>query len=305
MNLEDTLKKAAYKVWDELEPIPDTPKYKIFEVREEALTTMFIKEIYRASCIDVDRIEMISAQEEAIRGYDFELAIGSKSRGKYVRLFIQAKTLKGKQVSSNYDEIKFDQTDTLIAYSKSQASLGAYAFFNHLVEGDLTLNSHYNSATPYDKKSLGITVASAYSVKMLQSKKFHNFHFNNGYKISPRFYSLRNFPHLFYFHKASRSHMAVPFHELSYFTIDLAESINQIYRRLQSKSRAHFFFFYFPGLEGFLNDDKDIIPIQETNLEQLVFDFRKRINETKNRESNYNPQFLLVINTGDQIVFKP
>lgn len=301
MNLEDTLKKAAYKVWNELEPIPQSPNYKTFEVREEALTTMLIKEIYHANCANIDKIEMISPHDETIKGYDFELAIGSKSKSKYVRLFIQAKTLKGKRVSSNYNEIKFPQTNTLIQYSKSQSSLGTYAFFNHLVENDLTLNNHYNSATPYDKKSLGITVASAYSVKMMNSRKFSDFHFNNGYHISPRFYSLRFFPHLFYFHKASRSHMAVPLHELSYFTIELAERINRMYRLMQARSRTHFFFFFFPGMEEFLNDDKDIIPIIETNVEELVTDFKNRIIENNRTEGSYNPQLLLVINTDDQI----
>ncbi len=300
MNLEDTLKKAAYKVWDELEPIPQTPNYKIFEVREEALTTMLIKEIYRANCGEVEKIEMISPQEETIKGYDFELVIGSKLRGKYVRIFIQAKTLKGKSVRSNYDQIKSIQTDALISYSKSQSSIGAFAFFNHLTENDLTLANHYNSATPYDKRSLGITVASAYSVKMLNTKKFSDFHFNNGNQISPRFYSLRFFPHLFYFHKASRSHLAVPFHELSYFTIELAERINRMYRRMQAQSRTHFFFFFFPGLEEFVYGDNDIIPIIETKIEQLVSDFKKRTSETNSIEGSYNPQVLLVINTDNQ-----
>jgi hypothetical protein len=301
MILEEALKKAAYKVWDELEPIPLTPNYKVFEVREEALTTMLIKEIFRANCREIEKIEMISPQDETIKGYDFELAIGSKSKGKYVRLFIQAKTLKGKLINSNYNEIKFAQTDSLIQHSKSQSSLGVYAFFNHLTENDLTLNNHYNSATLFDKKSLGITIASAYSVKMLNSRKFCDFHFNNGYHLSPSLYSLRFFPHLFYFHKLSRSHLAIPFHELSYFTIELAETINRMYRKMQAQSRTHFFFFIFPGLEDFLNGDKDIIPIIETNIEKLVSDFKNRTIEINKTEGSYNPQFLLVINTDNQI----
>jgi hypothetical protein len=301
MNLEDTLKKAAYKVWDELEPIPTTPSYKVFEVREEALTTMLIKEIFRANCSDIEKIEMIPGNEESLRGYDFELAIGSRAKGKYVRLFVQAKTLKGKRVGSTYNEIDFDQTNTLINYSRTQSSLAIYAFYNHLVENDLILRNHYNSATPYDKKSLGITLASAYSIHMLCSKKFSDYHFNNGHRINPQIYSLRYFSHLFYFHEASKSHLSVPFHELSYFTIDLAKRINMLYRRIKARSRTNFFFFFYPGMDSFLFDDKEIIPIISTNKEKLISEFKSRVEPYNEKPGIYNPQFLLIVNTDEQL----
>ena len=81
--LEDTLKSAAYKVWDELEPIQSGTGFKIFEVREEALTTMALKEIIKSSCSQIENIQMISGTEESLKGYDFELAIGNKTTGRY------------------------------------------------------------------------------------------------------------------------------------------------------------------------------------------------------------------------------
>ena len=204
---------------------------------------------------------MIPGNEESLKGYDFEMAIGSKSKGKYVRLFIQAKRLYGKSINNSFDALDFSQTELLINYSKKESSLAMYAFYNHLLDSDLELINCYNSATPYDKKNLGITLASAYSVKKLQSKKFYDYHFNNERRIDPKLYSLRYYPQLFYFHKASRSHLAVTFHEISYFTIEIAEKINKVYRRLKRRGKTNFFLFFFPGIEDFLNGDKYIIPV--------------------------------------------
>lgn len=298
MNIEESLKRGAYKVWDELEPIRQNSNFKIFEVREEALTTMFLKELIRSNCSDIEKIEMTSPQEESISGSDFEIVIGSKLKGKFIRLFVQAKTLKGKHVRSNYNEIDYEQTDKLISYSRSESSLGVYAFFNHLIENDLTLINHYNSGTPYDKKSMGITITSAYTVKMLGSKKFTDFHFNSGIKINPSIYSLRFFPHLFYFHKDSKSHLSIPIHELSYLKIELAEKINRLYRLIKARSKSYFFFFFFPWMDELFNSDKNIIPIIESNIEKIISDFRMRVKV--NNIDYYKPQFLLIINTDNE-----
>ncbi|MDO8317234.1 MAG: hypothetical protein Q7T12_06910 [Flavobacterium sp.] len=297
MTLEDSLKRAAYKIWDELEPIAPNPKYHIHEIREEGLTSMALKELVRAQCPAIENIEMIGATKEKVAGYDFELAIGSKTQGKYVRMFIQGKTLKGKRISSSYKEIDFSQTEKLISYSRDKSSLGMYGFYNHLQESSLTLANHYNSATPFDMKSLGITIAAAYSIKMLQTKEFSKYHDNNGSRISPRLYALRHFTHLFYFHKHSNRHLSVPFHELSYFTIDFAEQINQMFRIFQSRNKTNFFFFFFPGLEKFFEGD-DLIPIMTTNSDYLVEDFYKR-NESKAKNDFYNPQALIIIDTDE------
>lgn len=301
MTLEETLKKAAFKVWDELEPIPQTSNYKVFEVREEALTTMAIKELFRSACPEIEKVLMIPGSEESIKGYDFELVIGSKSLGKYVRFFIQAKRLYGKKVESNYNDIDFDQTMKLLNYSKGEDSLAMYLFYNHLVENDCDLMNHFNSATPYDKKCLGITITSAYSVHRLKEKKFSVLHCNNGRRVNPSLYNLRHFTHLFYFHEASKRHIAVPFHELSYFKISLAETINQIYRNLKAQGKLKFFFFFFPGLDELLNGDEDIIPILETNQEVLISQFNQRVNGSNDLEKVYNPQALIIIETGENI----
>lgn len=296
MTLEDTLKGAAYKVWDELEPVSQGKNIKIFEVREEALTTMALKEIIKSSCSDIEEIKMISGNEESLKGYDFELVIGSKSKGKYVRFFIQAKRLFGKSTSSGYDSMDFCQNEDLINYSRKNSSLAMYAFYNHIVANSLILNDHYNSVTPFDKKNMGITVASAYSVKMLHSKKFKDYHFNDGLRIPPSLYDLRYYPHLFYFHKETRKHLAVPFHELSFFTIEMAEQINKMYRRIKSGGKFNFFFFFPFEFEEFF-DDNDLIPILKTNSDRLVAQFIERSQQLNNTESIYNPQFLLIINT--------
>lgn len=297
--LEDTLKKAAYKVWDELEPIQNGTGFKIFEVREEALTTMALKEIIKSSCSQIENIQMISGNEESIKGYDFELVIGNKKKGKYIRLFIQAKRLFDKKVSSTYDSLHFGQTEDLINYSRDNESLAMYSFFNHILADSLTLHNHYNSVTPFDKKSMGITICSAYSVKMLQSKKFTDYHFNDGITINPRLYSLRHFRHLFYFHRDSRKHLAVPFHELSYFTIEMAETVNRMARRIRARGRLNFFFFFFPGIEKFFDDEGDLIPILNTTSKNLIEDFNVRTQKNSENRDFYNPQFLLIVDTDE------
>lgn len=295
MTLEDTLKRAAYKVWDELEPVNQGRKIKIFEVREEALTTMALKEIIKSSCSEIDTLKMISGSEESLKGYDFELVIGSKSKSKYVRFFVQAKRLFGKSVNSSYDSIHFTQTDDLINYSRRQSSLAMYAFYNHIVADSLTIDNHYNSATHIDKKSLGITIASAYSVKRLKSKKFKEYHFNDGLRIRPLIYDLRHFPHLFYFHKITRKHLAVPFHELSFFTIEMAEQINKLYRRIKNSGKFNLLSLFPFDSDDFSNEN-GLIPIIKANSEVLTEQFMVRAQEGSNFEQIYNPQFLLIIN---------
>jgi hypothetical protein len=301
MILEEALKRAAYKVWEELEPIETNSNIKIFEVREEALTTMALKELLKSSCDQIESIKMISGSEESVKGYDFELVIGSKTKGRFIRFFVQEKRLYGKKVRNNYDALDFSQTEDLINYAKTNTSLALYAFYNHLNENSATLESHYNSITPFDKKSLGITVCSAYSVKMLNTRKFSDFHFNDYFKIHPHFYTLRHFPHLFYFHKDTRKHLAVPFHELSYFTIEMAETINKLYRKIKKSGRLSFFFFFPFGIEDYF-EDEDLIPILNSSIEKLEEEFkeRKQNNVTKTGYEIYNPEALIIINTDEK-----
>lgn len=299
MNLEQALKKAAKKVWKELSPVSYKGTHKIFEVREEALTTMALKQLIEANCPEIEHIEMIPGCEESIKGYDFELVIGSKRKRKFVRLFIQAKKLNGKTTNSDYREINFEQNKTLLTYSKSETSLAAYAFFNHLTDADGDLMHRYNSGTPYDKKALGITICSAYSVKMLQKRKFDDYHYHHSAIRNINLYSLRYFARLFYFHRGSRSHLSIPFHELAYFSIDLAERINRLYREIKMRSRTNLLLLFFPGLDDFLNSDNDLIPIINRDKESLLSDFRNR-KADESPDNPYRPQALIIINTDNR-----
>jgi hypothetical protein len=296
MNLEQTLQNASKKIWKELSPVSNKGTHKVFEVREEALTTMALKKLIIANCPDIAHIEMIPGCEETLKGYDFELVIGSITKRKFVRLLVQAKKLNGKTTNSNYSAIDFDQTDTLINYSKSIDSLATYAFYNHLVDSDTDLIYRYNSETPFLRQHLGITICSAYSVKRLQSRKFDDYHFHRSSSRGTNLYALRRFPSLFYFHRESRSHLAIPFHEVAHFSIDIAERINRIYKRIRARGRSYFFFFFVPGLEDFFSNENDLIPILNTDLESIIKDFKNRTLE-QSSFSTYKPQALIVINT--------
>lgn len=300
MDLEKALKKAAYKVWNELSIVPTTNDYKIFNVREEALTTMALKELYKSKCSKIEKIIMISGHEENLRGYDFELVIGSRARGKYIRMFVQAKRIFGDELISSYNSLHFQQTEDLLKYSKKNASLAMYAFFNNINEQNKRLENFYNSSTTFDRKSLGITLCSAYSVDMKKSKHFNEYHFNNGIRVKPSIYSLRNFPDLFYYHSGSRNNLAVPFHEIAYMRIELAELMNKLFKRIKAKSkytRLNYYYYFPPGLENLFEGNDNLIPILHTNVNELENDFRKRT-EKKMIES-YNPQALIIVDTDE------
>lgn len=80
----------------------------------------------------------------------------------------------------------------------------------------------------------------------MKSNLFSDYHNNEGLRIDPMFYSLRHFPDLFYYHNGSKNNLAIPFHELSYFTIEKAEKINQLYNRIQKRNKKlNFSFFHF------------------------------------------------------------
>lgn len=297
MNLEQALKQASYKVWNELEP-PFNSKHKIHLVREEALTSLALKEISKSNCPMIETIEMISSHEEKTSGYDFELAIGSKKN--WVRFFIQSKKLNGVTVKSSYKEIKFDQCDKLISYSRSNSSLATYAFYNHLAENNFILADYFNSVTPFDRESLGITITSAYSVKALKSRTFLDNHYNAGNKIPLSLCSLKFFEHLFFYYNEYQRHVSIPFHEISYLTVGLAEHINKLHKKKEKKNILPFFFLGFGG-DFLFGNDEDLIPIiRNTTAEQLASNFRNRAESNLvNDEDNYNPQALIIINTNE------
>ena len=95
MKLEKALKKVSKKIWNELKPL-DTVNVNIHKAREEGLTTMGLTILAEAKCDNVLKIDMISAKQESLRGYDFEICIGSPQKRKFIRFFIQAKRLYGR-----------------------------------------------------------------------------------------------------------------------------------------------------------------------------------------------------------------
>ncbi|MGN6400883.1 MAG: DUF6615 family protein [Flavisolibacter sp.] len=294
MNLEQAFKQASYKVWDELEPIASTV-HKIHPVREEALTSMALKVLANANCKAITKVEMISSDKEKTDGYDFELLIGHGK--KWIRLFIQSKRLYGNSTSDSYDAIKFDQVEKLINFSKKTVGIPTYAFYNHVTENDLVVCDYYNSITSFDRKSLGITLTSALTIKMLPTRKFADYHYNYGYHLIPRLQSVKSFEYLFYFYSEYRKHLSIPFHDLSYLTIDFAEEINKLYKKWQAKGYLPFFFFFFPGFEQLYGDDELIPIIRNQGLEVLVSDFRLRASENTASDFGFNPQALMVVDT--------
>lgn len=300
MNLEETLRRASKKIWKELEPVSYT-QHLIHNVREEALTSMALKELAKSNCSFIDKIEMISSDVEKQTGYDFELAIGSKKRREYIRLFIQSKRLYGNNCNSSYNALKPTQALQLIDFSRDKKSFPLYAFYNHLTENDDVLKDYYNSITQFDRRCLGFTITSAYTVKEKKCNKFNDYHFNSGRNLTPYVYSYNHFfRHLFFFYSDYTKHLSIPFHDLSYLTLDLAKKINAKHKELQKKNTLPFFFFFFPGFENLMGGDEDIIPIlRHTTVDDLVTSFRSRTLEGGADQDSFNPKALVIIDTDE------
>ncbi|MBK7969587.1 MAG: hypothetical protein IPK08_11890 [Bacteroidetes bacterium] len=59
MNLEDILKSASYKIWDEMEPVIDNKDFHVHQVSEPGLTSMALKKIVNSGCKQILRAKMI------------------------------------------------------------------------------------------------------------------------------------------------------------------------------------------------------------------------------------------------------
>lgn len=292
MTLEQSLKNAAYKIWDELTPHLNQDHH-IFSIREEGLTSMALKELSKSACPQIIKIEMISAKKEKSSGYDFELVIGNNKRKKYVRFFIQSKKLNGNKITNRYDSIDKDQTNSLINFASTKNSLPTFGFYNHLIENDDTLKNHFNSLTKYDKRALGITLTLANNVN-LNGNIFSNHHNNNGIKFEPIFKETRNFPNLFSFNK-NINNLAVPLHELAFLTISSIEKINKIYRKNQAKGKLNLLLLLL--LLSDSNSDGDLVPIIKKSAESLGKDFLSRALNPGPEAKFYQPQALIIIET--------
>lgn len=291
MKLSTALKKASTKVWSELTPISNL-SHKIYEIREEGLTSMALKELSFSKCKNIQVIEMISAKRESIDGYDFQISLGNDKNAEYITFYIQAKRLSGSSLSSKYAAIDKDQVKNLIAYS-CRRGVPSYAFFNHLMEPPRTLRSYYNSITSFNKKYLGITLASAHAVRLANDYSFLTYHQGSGPNLPRKVYSPSNLANLFGYFK-NQMNIAVPFHELAYMNVKLAKAFNKRYKENSRRSTLPFFFFNL-GFEDFFFDNEDLIPIVSTTSQRIIAEFSSPSGNIRN--DIFSPQALIIINT--------
>lgn len=291
MNLEKVLKKVSKKVWDELKPINGS-NINIHNVREEALSSMGLKILAKSNCDNVLRIEMISAQDESLRGYDYEICIGSAKKRKFIRFFIQAKRLYGNKLNSRYNAYDPSQSKKLEDYSKTYKGIPLYSLYNYLAVPNSDLLRYYNSDSNFNKKHLGVTLAT--TTKLKGGNHFNSIHDNgilNYYRMP--FYRYHPLDIDFY---EDNIQVGVPLHSLANFTIEKAEDFNELHRSNKSKNTLPFFFFFFdPELLG---GDDELIPILKMNEEELTQDFRRRA-EINNKDNGFNPQALIIIEQED------
>lgn len=287
MNLEKALKKVSKKVWNELKPISGA-NINIHNTREEALSTMGLKILAEANCDNVLKIEMISANQESLRGYDYEICIGSSKNNKFIRFFIQAKRLYGNKLNSSYKKYDSKQSSVLEAYSKTYKGIPLYSLYNHLDVPESELLRYYNSMDNFNKKHLGITLAT--TTKLKGGKRFDSVHDNEILKYYREpFY--RYHPNDLQFYE-DNIQVGVPFHGLASFTIEKAEEFNRIHKQNKSKNVLPFFFFFFdPELLG---GDDELIPILNMNEEELVKSFKDRA-EANIQNEGFSPKALIIL----------
>jgi hypothetical protein len=291
MNLEKTLQKVSKKIWNELKPVNDS-NINIHSVREEALSSMGLKILAKSKCKNVLRIEMISANEESIRGYDYEICIGSSKKRKFIRFFIQAKRLYGNKLNSRYMAYDTKQSKVLEDYSKKYKGIPLYSLYNHLDVSESELLRYYNSITPFNKKHLGVTLTT--TSKLKGGNQFNSIHDNKilGYFRVP-FYRYHPSDLEFY---EDNVQVGVPLHELANFSIEKAEKFNKKFRENNAKNKLSFFFFFFDD-ELINGNDDELIPILNMSEKELISDFRKRVEINNNEE--YNPQALIILEQED------
>jgi hypothetical protein len=293
MDLENALKQAEYKVWKELEPV-NAALAKLYTVREEGLTTMALKKLALSNCPNIHSIEMIPPVEEKKKGYDFEVCIGSESKGKYVRFFIQAKKIQETTINGDYGTFNNSQCSNLESYSKGEKSIPLYALYNHLNNSDRDILPFYNSNSIFERECFGITLVTTTKMKINGRRSFKDLH-NAELPIYYRLPFLRYHPvDLDFYEDAMQA--AVPLHELAYFTIEKAEEFNKRFKEMKAKNRLNFFFFFFDGGE-LLDDGEELIPIMNTTAKALQRDFRIRsLNDAIKEDIKFSSKALIIIN---------
>lgn len=293
MNLEKTLQKVSKRIWNELKPV-NVANINIHPVREEALSSIALKIIANSKCKNVLRIEMINAQNESLRGYDFEICIGSAKKRKFVRFFIQAKRLYGNKLNSRYKAYDAHQCEQLEEYSKEYKSIPLYALFNCLDVPSGELKRYYNTDSAFNKKHFGVTLAT--TTKLKGGNKFDSVH-DSGILDYFRVPFYRYHPLDLDFYE-DNIQVGVPFHQLATFTIEKAEEFNEKFRQNNAQGIVPLFFFFFdPKLLS--GDNEELIPIHNKSEEELVTDFRMRSENYRNNNEGYRPKALIILEQQD------
>lgn len=97
---------------------------------------------------------------------------------------------------------------------------------------------------------------------------------------------------MFYFHNVQA---AIPFHELSYYTIEYAEYINKAYIDNIKSGNINFFFF-FPFSNSLYGDAGNLIPIIKGTPESLLDNFYSR---GKENNEKFNSKAILILDTNE------
>lgn len=300
MNLEDALKVAAHKVWDELEPLPVATGVRVFQEHEAALTTMALKALWRTNCPEVVGVVMTPPAREVLEGHDFILCVGDEPSRTWIRYFVQAKKLTTPNAYGRYT-VDAQQCDDLRDYALSQFRLGQpgipmYALYNHLTDSQAHIRPYYQYSSVFDPRDLGITVTSILTMTSAlgttPNPTFDQLHSGDVLRHANPFFFFSPMVDAM-FHAANDAGSGIPFHALADFSIEWAQWINQQYRAGRFRRKLPFFFF---GLPQFMDGDGDPIPIlKDYSPARLIEDFQVQSRPSGPEKSAFSPVAIVII----------
>lgn len=131
---------------------------------EETITDINLLEILRAALPDI-LVVKTSKADEAVKGIDWEMWIGSNSAG-WWRYAVQAK--KVNSPASRYDKLRHKigskyQFEILDKYAKANNSIPLYCFYNFV---DLSsLHKYWRCGQSFQQEQLGCTIAPLDSIR--------------------------------------------------------------------------------------------------------------------------------------------
>ena len=149
---------------------------------EEGITNSLLLDLYEQGC-RVLHFKQTSRRQESKSGVDFELWIGSESKG-YLRFAIQAKKLDVKtgRYSSFAHETpnRQQQIELLEDYAGVERAAPIYCLYNHTAAAE---SEHWHCCTgPADLKELGCTVTPSINIRKAigewGGKNFNSLHKN-------------------------------------------------------------------------------------------------------------------------------